>query len=390
MAVSRIKTLLPLDEYARIMVIPGWHFNQVVHPDRPMRGACDMVWYQSGHSGDPNMITGRDEIAQGVSTAERMIAKVSGFSPAPTWVLAEDHAFPEATRGTRLYLPRIRTRWGYLIAGGLERYDLLEAGVAVTYSDTDQDLVLDTATVTYTGLATLEPCEIVVVAPGRNPAQREWRIRPLDIVQSGTTFTITGPRWWFVDPDEWRTLDQIPLEDDTYFLDTVDIYRHYNHQITRQAQYVWLETPCGDPCDPLCQSACVNIINYRNGWFTATPSNYVAAQGKYVRQNFAQTYNPNLVRIWYYAGYQDHMSGPCDWMGDEMKEAIVRLANIYIPEAPCGCGATLERWEKDREEVEINSVDAAMAQTYFGTTARGAMFAYAVIKRLPPLGRGGR
>jgi len=70
-------------------------------------------------------------------------------------------------------------------------------------------------------------------------------------------------------------------------------------------------------------------------------------------------------------------------------EAITRLANVYMVEPPCGCGTTLERWKKDREEMSIDSMDVELAQSAFGSTARGAVFAYSVISTLPPIGKGG-
>ena len=42
-----------------------------------------------------------------------------------------------------------------------------------------------------------------------------------------------------------------------------------------------------------------------------------------------------------------------------------------------------------RQEADINNFDTAMAMSYFGTTMRGAVFAWSVIKRLAPLATGG-
>jgi hypothetical protein len=72
-----------------------------------------------------------------------------------------------------------------------------------------------------------------------------------------------------------------------------------------------------------------------------------------------------------------------------MAEAIVRLANTYLVDAPCGCSQTRHRWERDREEQEINTIDAALCMSAFGTTMRGAMFAWSVVKRQPPIAHGG-
>jgi hypothetical protein len=73
-------------------------------------------------------------------------------------------------------------------------------------------------------------------------------------------------------------------------------------------------------------------------------------------------------------------------MTNVLKEAIARLANVLLPEAPCGCNQTRLRWEKDREVQDINTIDASLAFSAFGTSARGAIFAWAVVKQLQPLG----
>ena len=111
MAISRQRTLLALDEYAEIMEIPGWLFNQQYHPARPQRGG-EMFWRQSGYYSDPNRIAGRDSIARAIATAERKIADHLGFWPAPTWICQEPHRWPLPARGTQIQVSEMKTRWG--------------------------------------------------------------------------------------------------------------------------------------------------------------------------------------------------------------------------------------------------------------------------------------
>lgn len=393
MAISKVKTLLPLDVYAEHMAITGWLFNQVIHPLRPARGSCELAWLQSGHAGDPNRIVGRDDVARAIAVAERKVAAMLSYWPAPVWVQAEEHNWPFPERGVLNTLPYFKTNWGYLIEPGVEAWRLLVLYPGgIIYSDEDFDAVLDTATITVdlTGLPTCATCDVVVVPPGMDPSHREWRIRPLDIVRVGDVLTITGPRWLFVRPVEWMDVVDIPLDEDAAFLTGVDIYCHYNDSST-QAQYAWSGNGnvCLPVCQETCQDACVTVAHYRTGHFYAQPASYSPTTQQWTAANWAQYTLPVKLRIWYRAGYRDHVSGPCDWMGEEVKEAIVRLANCYLPEAPCGCGLTRERWERDREEQDINTLDIALAQSAFGTTARGAIFAHSVFKTLPPLGKGG-
>ena len=393
MAISKVRTLLSLDEYAERMAIPGWLFNQVLHPTRPQRGG-EKMWRQSGYYSDPNHIMGRDDLARSIATAERKIADLLGFWPAPKWICSEEVMWITPKRGNQIYIPELGTRWGQLISAGIEAFDLLNLyPVAIVYSDTDGDGVTDWATITYNVYLNLaNVCELVVVPNGMDPESREWRIRPLEVSLSGGVLTIEGPKWLFVHPSHWLTLGDARLDDDSYFLWGVDLYRHYN-DTTTQAQYQWLgNTGCSTnmaKCATTCQDACVSVTDRRVGHFVAETATYSASSARWVSASWAVTAIPHLVRIWYYSGYQDHNCYDCSQMGDSLKAAIRALTNVYLQECPCGRGLTRERWDHDREIMEMNNFDVALAQSAFGTTARGAVFARSVCATLQSLGQGG-
>lgn len=386
MAISQVRTLLPLDEYARIMAIPGWVFNQMNHPVQEKRG-CEDVLLQSGYTGDPNQLTGRDEIAMAISMAERKIADFLGFWPTPTWVIREQHSY--ATQSTT-HLPLLHTNWGWLISAGTEAWERLAAGVTVNYVDEDGDGVNEQAYLTIA--TTVDPCELAVVPPGRNPMRREWRIRPLTwSTPVAGTVGLHGYSWLFTDPDLWLTTDDGTLGNAANHLATVDVYRHYNKTFPTQAQYQWLpganECSTNATCTPVCQSACVVVSRERVGQFYARPATW--SGGAWNNAHWAGTGLPDELFIWYYSGYRDPTRQRCETMGQQLKTAIVRLANCYLPEIPCGCEFANQRWANDREEMPMNAYDVALAQSAFGTTMRGAIWARAVCASIPPLGQGG-
>lgn len=393
MAHSKIRTLLPIDEWAAIVGIPGWIFNQVRHPERPLRGECEGYWLQSANYSDPNRAIGRDEVARAIATAEQRMADLAGFFMAPKWVCAEQIKWPMPKRGYQVEYPQLQTHWGYLISGGIETYDLITLyPTPIVYSDEDDDGIDDTATITYhLYLESYEECEIVVVPPGRDPYREDWRIRPLDIHIDDTTnvLTITGPRWMFVNPDEWRALDPLLLDDDTAFLGTVDLYRHYNATHPTQAQYQWLGDACtAFACSEVTQDACMTVINERLGFFEAKTATW--GSGAWVTTSWSVSgYSPSNVLAWYYSGFRDNSCEDCDFMPEELKQAIVSLANVYLRTPPCACGMAAERIASDREAQEIDNINIALAKTAFGTAAAGAVFAYSVVSGLPPIGKGG-
>jgi hypothetical protein len=399
MAISPIKTLLPLEEYARIMGVTGWHFNQVTHPRQPSADACDVPWFQQTYFYAGDKLIGRDELAQAIATAERKIADACRFWPAPQWIQGEEHVWPLPKRGVRTAYPKFHTDWGYLISAGVERWDLVGLyETPIVYSDRDNDGVDDWATINatlgspyylyYTNPAACALCELAVVPEGQNPLDREWRIRPLEVHNlGGGSYRIEGPRWMFTIPSRIDEHQEIELDDDTAFLQAVDVYCHYNYT-GNQSLYIWRDYDCSPACGEQTQSACVTVTERRTGQFYAQMADYAAATG-WSSADWPVAEDPDLLRVWYLAGYRDHITGPCDWMGASLKEAIVSLANVYLVDSPCGCEFSVERWLRDREEQDMNTVDVVMAQSMFGTTARGAVMAYSFVKTIPPLGRGG-
>lgn len=387
MASSYIQTLLPLDDYARIMAIPGWAFNQVDHPGREYHGGCSGPIFQSGYDVDPTQFVGRDQVARAISTAERQIAGYLGYWPAPRWICDDEVAWPVPKRGVQVFAPHLKTTWGYIIEPGIEALDLVKPDCPVEYSDEDGDGYLDTGTITIGGLYPEEfdnECELFVVPAGYD---RRWRIRTLD-VEMGDDIVLTGPRWLFVDPPEWRSTEAISMDEDEAFLDYVDIYRQYNDSST-QADIIWKgDELCTDEiCESYTQEACMDVLSYRTGIVIARPGEYL--DGVWTRNVFTRCEMPTHASLWYLSGYSDDACDDCSMMGPTMKEAIVRLANVYLPAMPCSCNISQDKWKEDRMELEVGSYAVALAQRRLGTTARGAVFAMSVISSLEPLGRGG-
>lgn len=398
MARSHIRTLLPLDEYARVMSIPAWVFNQVSHPGREFRGVCSEPLFQSGYVGDPNIFVGRDEIAQAIATAEQMIAKYLGFWPANKWICEEETVWPEPVRGSQTNNPLLKTEWGYVHKGGVETYALEAGHQQLVYSDEDGDGYDDTATITVIGMYSLyEPwvenkCEVVVVPEGYDP-EDNWEIRPLDIDIDADTgvITIIGPRWLFVDPDMWLTANTLEMDDDANFLTHVDVYRHYNDE-SHQSRIIWRdvgewETCDDEACNFVSQNACISILSARPGIVSVSPGTY--SGGAWSPDQYARCEMPTHVQLWYLSGYDDDTCMDCTQLGPSMKEAIVRLANVYLADAPCTCKPTLDKWKEDRQDLDVRSYARALAERRLGTTARGAVFAMSVVSSLEPLGKGG-
>jgi len=383
-------TLLCIDDWARYMGIHPDAWNQVVYPT-PYPGACERVWIQNGWMDmTSGRILGREDVAIAIATAEEMIARACGFWPAPTWTLAEEHEWPLPARGAQIAYPPIQLDWGYIIEGGQRAMTAIELAAAVLYYDADGDGINEMAAVTVTAaqLAAAGAIAEEVSLFFAGETDPTWEIRCLSVTEDALTgdVTVTGRASQFVEPASWLIADDVDITNPFLFADTVDVYRVYNDP-TNQAQVIWKGG--GDSCSPTvcaetCQSACLSIENTRLSIVHAIPSTYAAST--WTAASFSECRLPDSARFWYQSGLLLQSNGKIKPM---LAEAIVRLANTYMVDEPCGCQVTKHRWARDREEQDINSYDAQLCMSAFGSTMKGALFAWSVIKRLPPIARGG-
>jgi hypothetical protein len=169
------------------------------------------------------------------------------------------------------------------------------------------------------------------------------------------------------------------------FVATVDVVRLWNNPLS-QAQLVFrggINLCATPPCAEVCQTACTTIEDQRTSQVRIVAANFTA--GAWAASTFAQNRLPDAARAWYHAGLDLKSNGN---MQSQVEQALVKLTNTYLPEAPCNCPQLRRRWGRDREEQDINTIDAALCNAAFGYVTRGTMYAWSVIKRLGPLNRG--
>lgn len=399
MARADIETLLPLDHYAQLMAMHPDAFNQCTIPDKPYASDC-RLWLQHGWYDQPGgQISGRHDIAQAIATAELKIQEALQYAPAPKYFEGEIHNWPRPKRGVQILYPPIMTNWGYLIKGGQRAMTIIDEDAAIVYSDADGDGVLDTATISITAAqmtaASASRAEVQVF--WADETDDIWRIKHLDVIEDAVgNITITGRRSQFVDPDRWLTNDALSLGTNANFVTVVDVYRVYTDN--QEAQLQWKDAhgyicSCGcastdvATCSQTCQESCLIIFNERLGEVKVKPA--AESGGSWTASNFSIARYPDRVRIWYNAGWPLIVNSKRYQIRPDIAEAIARLANVYMVAPPCGCEQTRRRWSRDRERMDINSADAALAMSAFGEVTRGSMWAWHVVKLLRPLGQAG-
>jgi len=237
MARSQTITLLSLDQYAEILGLDPRHFNQLVSTAIPVNNAYN-VWYQ--HQWQNRGTASREDIAKAIATAERMIAEVTGFWPAPKYITQEDHPFPthRIPSWENEYLPdrrmTVNLKWKRFIAGGHRCVTPIEEGVDISSSRVDLDgddfAEIMRFTITIAGASDWQPKEIAVFPTTANNLDEREQIRNLTVTISGDDITIEGQSAWFVVPQLWEAPPPhnfIDGDDPDSYLNEVDVYRIY-------------------------------------------------------------------------------------------------------------------------------------------------------------------
>lgn len=302
----------------------------------------------------------------------------------------------------RGFNPVAKARWGYFITGGLRAKELIQAGVTIAYTDADGDGYDETATITVS-VSISNACEIALYYPvaGIIPSAGHdaWQIRPISVSITGGTATITAKREQFVLSQ--LQSDIIPPADDSHlrgvdggvdanFLSTVDVYRLYNDP-QQQVQFLWEPKGCVTcagtgctNCSYSVQLGCLMIrgdprnsnIVYRPATWNTTDLDFDAAEWSVFRE-------PDLIRLWYYAGWRDkNLTCPTVEMDSSYERAVAYYAAALLDRPICECNnvrAWVEQWRTDlaaqpsgggRFQNGRNVLDNP-----FGTT-RGAVFAW--------------
>lgn len=401
MARASSVTYLSLDRWAQILGLNPVHFagakGATVWPQSA--GFCSMFWPQHPWQTDELLIS-REEVARSIRVAEQSIANYLRFLPAPGWIAAEEVEWTRNyDRVYSTYPATVHTRYRHLISPGRRATTLLEAEVAVVYSDEDGDNFDETATITVSDLDVEEVCEIQVFFAGKN-ADPAWQIRPLKLRElSAGVFTCEIDRWLLIDPALWEAHPQtryspINLDDSSSVVESVDVYRVYNDVSAVSSQLLWstgtLCSSCqGQGCARCGADGCWMMVNPRTGAVQPHAATYTDGAWVY---NSTVTAQPAAVRLWYYSGYQsqDYLNGySCDPLDDLMAQAITMLATARLPKPICSCSnakVNADDWRKDlaissRTEFNSSMRRQAVVNNPFGTRA-GEVRAWEIISGL--------
>lgn len=369
MARTSTPTLLPLENFAKTMLLNPMHWNSALAPEAhasqggmmPREDACSEIWWQ--HPWQNQDAASRETIAEQIAVVEEEIAEILKYYPAPRWHTTEEHIFPQTfdpslysgghdLRGQRKL---VKTKFGKLIAGGPRTVSLVGtatvAGVTLVYSDTNSYEFSNLATITLpTSLTNAQEIKLYFAGQG---GDETWEIRPLKSKQiTGGNIVITVDAWMLIDPDLWETLPDgdglaaIDISTDANFVTSVDVYREYADPTLPSVTFFWRE-PCSicggsgcSACSRTSQTGCFVIVDAENGLIAPFPATYDADTATWVEGEWSNYRAPDAVQITYYAGDRDerYLRGVAhEPMRLSLIKAIAYMTTARLRGGLCGC-----------------------------------------------------
>lgn len=398
---TQTKSLLTLTEWASILGINPYIVAQVGAPPEAIArglGQCQRVLYQDG--GRNVEVLGREEIAQSLQDAERLISQRLNTFPAPT-ARRETLAYPRAGNlaygqlwyGPSTRLKSVRTDFGRILAMGTLTETLVEADVAVVTSDpyTDGFDTFFTASVTVPDGTTAEEVTVYFSAGDIPPdlTRADCEIRPVSVSISGNTATLTGSLLLLINLTHYRKLVPQELDaTDSIYVTTIDVYRRTVDPSTSGTLYfenLWWDG-CADstPCTFELETGCFKATDPVQGWVAPFPAEWDAEEAAFSRLFPDTVFAPDRVDVQYLCGYP-RVNGR---MQTPLAQAVAYLATALLPAREMGCDRADQRIfyyrgipANNEGLPEVDQQALSLAAQWFGVTGRGAIRAAAILQQ---------
>lgn len=346
-------TGLSLWEWARTMGVHPLHFAQITIPNIE-HVYCDQTWFQFDWQDVQR--ASREQIAEMISRAERLLEAEVGYPPLPRYVIDERQKLrqpyrPELVnlnwRDMRGFPLTLATEVKQVVSAGQRAVTLVEAAAPITWVAADPNGWSPTGTATAaTGLT--EACEIRAFYPGKGGAP-EWELRPASVVLAAGTATVTIRRELAVLDALYDTLTPQPVDGttDANFLATMDIYRVWTDP-SAQASFLYeaaLSCGCGLPAGVTCPqcgyatvTGCLTPRDARLGILDYQPATWDADAEAFTVACHPCDRAPDIARIWYLAGNRD-LSRTCPMveMDPQWARVVARFAAALLTRNPCSC-----------------------------------------------------
>lgn len=332
-------TLLSVDQWAMIMGINLWQFNQIGKglPKDPAT-QCKSAWFQHPFQADT---LSREIVGRTIANAEELFWDKVHYWPAPKYTEELQLTIPKPRKNKLSSYYDVRGLWKSIAlpdfkvqeVGTLTR-TLIQADNLIVTSDSTGTGFVDTWTATVAVPAGTRADELVVFVSEDfrlgNDLDSTWEIRPVRISVSGTVATIISTLAIMVLPSAHETYAAVNLSKaDPIFMGKVDLYLQFidtTHTVAspQQGLAVWdVPGTCDPQCDVKTAPLCLSQVDKEAG--------SVALQ---VKPNDTPYYwGPDRAQINYSSGV------PLKNRQMKLKYALIiaYLATSMFPTEKCGC-----------------------------------------------------
>ncbi len=400
-----VTTHLSLDQFARIMGVPPLHFWGVNIDSMQTASVCSSAWFQHPWQGGGKV--SRDDVAYAIAEAERDIEQQVGYRLLPSWEEDEWNPTirpyrPEMTnlnsRDVRGRSQIVFAKQGHLLSGGIRSVTTIAEDAGVSYANDGMlpTTWLNRATVTV-GISgdEISDDEVAVYYPGHGGDDR-WRIRPCEVSHVADQYTIHFQREMALVPSYFDSYEGLGLRaaagtDDANFLATVDVCRVFNDP-QQQATLLWEEGGCSCPsgsCAYGTQTACLMLRDDpRLSIVVYNPAEWNPDTLAFEGRPMVACRQPDLVRLWYYAGWRDRNADhPLLELDSQWARIVAYFAASKLDRPACACTSDqFNQWQADLafsggiDETGTYSLSASDLASPFGTR-RGALQAWRHVKQ---------
>lgn len=396
MAVARTYTHLSIDEWAAILQISPWDINQFQYPGTKS-AQCKDVIYQYGWQKDH---LSREEIAQAIADAERMIADELLYWPAPHYEVGETVIYPRPHQrelfgyaGTpRGEWKSASAHWHRILSGGVLNRTFIGtiSGAALDPLDEDNDSIRETftATITDAAIGSITDANELALYFREDDRHGEtldetWRVRPVRVTISGNTATFRGHRSILANPTSEYAVDTQPndAKDSANYVTHIECWRTFTDTTATEAlpyQGVakWAVIPgcTSEGCQFAIRQLCISDQNYSQGQFSADLGN--ACDWPFPDREADKLVINYVSGVPLVNGRMDHF----------FAEIVAKLSVSLLANEKCGCDRTNRILDKLRAPVlkfQDKSADAtsfAESENNFPMTF-GGQWAWARIKQ---------
>lgn len=411
--IDRSNSLLPLDEWRRIMGFNPFHFWGLANPTVPITAACNALVFQYAWQNVDAI--GRHEIVEAIISAERLLHEHLGFAVAPQFESDElTFTYYFDPRGTYLSSIDALGRWlslqtksQHIQTIGSQALTLI-GEAAVTLSDADSDTLEETFTLSIaTTVTDVNQIAVYFVAADRfdgSDVSERWRVQPVSVSVAGGTATIKGKAWTIVRPVLYEGFNKDALDPDVAgnFASSLAVYR-LAVDTTQQGEFIWETSPgdcegCNNPVtlnesDPsgyTLEPARYVVRNAELGFVAGETAELDTVANEYIATAWPVSYAPQKARVNYKAGISLESDGVRNGqMAERMKVIVARLAAAEMAKTICGCEVAnreLSRWQFDLARTagagdEAYQIGFKDLENPFGTR-RGHLYAWKQIEMM--------